>query len=385
MKVAIIGDLHFGARNNNYEVCKMMNTFFTKEFFPYLIENNIKNVVCLGDLLDKRQTIDFTISSYIKSIFFNFFEKNQINLYLILGNHDLYFRQAMTINGPSQIVGGNKFIKIIDSPTKVIFGQKNFVMIPWICNENKEECLGFIRNNSSKKNLCLGHFELQGFKLHGNTYAEKGVIETTELDDYEYVFSGHFHSPSESGNVMYVGTPYELTWNDYGDTKRFICYDTDTETITEIPCKTKMYKKIFLTEETIKTTDMESLSKCHLKIIVPDTMDDKIVASFLNSVNNNASALSVQTIKPLPINEGEDVSSLKVEVEDPMKIMKDVLNNTIKNENVKKKAMYFVDALYKTSIENNTDFQVLNTKHNRYKEIFYECNKRRNGNCPRLH
>ena len=45
MKVALITDTHFGARNDNQIVQSHINQFFGEVFFPYLEEHNIKDVV----------------------------------------------------------------------------------------------------------------------------------------------------------------------------------------------------------------------------------------------------------------------------------------------------------------------------------------------------
>ena len=54
MKIAIINDTHFGVRNDHQGFLDYMFQFFDEQFFPYLIENDIKTVFHLGDVFDRR-------------------------------------------------------------------------------------------------------------------------------------------------------------------------------------------------------------------------------------------------------------------------------------------------------------------------------------------
>jgi DNA repair exonuclease SbcCD nuclease subunit len=43
----------------------------------------------------------------------------------------------------------------------------------------------------------------------------------------EYRMCGHFHHKSNDGHIFYLGTPYEITWSDYGNEKGFHIFDFD--------------------------------------------------------------------------------------------------------------------------------------------------------------
>ena len=45
MKIALITDTHFGARNDSLIFSDYMRDFYTNQFFPYLKENNIKTEI----------------------------------------------------------------------------------------------------------------------------------------------------------------------------------------------------------------------------------------------------------------------------------------------------------------------------------------------------
>jgi predicted phosphodiesterase len=59
MKIALLNDTHFGARNDSPAFEKYFFKFYEEQFFPYLEENNIKTFVHLGDVVDRRKFINF--------------------------------------------------------------------------------------------------------------------------------------------------------------------------------------------------------------------------------------------------------------------------------------------------------------------------------------
>jgi len=69
MKIAIIADVHFGIRNDNPLFHDVHTRFFFDHFFPYLRANNIKTLVSLGDLFDRRKYINF------KSLYSSLYEQ----------------------------------------------------------------------------------------------------------------------------------------------------------------------------------------------------------------------------------------------------------------------------------------------------------------------
>ena len=57
MKIAILNDTHFGARNDSSIFLNYFLDFFEEQFFPYCKENNIDQIIHLGDLMDRRKYV----------------------------------------------------------------------------------------------------------------------------------------------------------------------------------------------------------------------------------------------------------------------------------------------------------------------------------------
>ena len=61
MKIALLNDTHFGARNDSL----IFDDYFYKFYdniFSYLKEHNIKTLIHLGDIVDRRKFINFRIA-----------------------------------------------------------------------------------------------------------------------------------------------------------------------------------------------------------------------------------------------------------------------------------------------------------------------------------
>ena len=57
MKIALITDQHFGARNDSKKIHDHFERFYSEVFFPTLRDRNIDTVIDLGDTFDRRKYI----------------------------------------------------------------------------------------------------------------------------------------------------------------------------------------------------------------------------------------------------------------------------------------------------------------------------------------
>ena len=58
MEIALITDTHFGARSDSLAFSEFFRKFYQNIFFPTLKERDIKSVIHLGDVVDRRKFID---------------------------------------------------------------------------------------------------------------------------------------------------------------------------------------------------------------------------------------------------------------------------------------------------------------------------------------
>lgn len=246
MKIAILGDTHWGARGDSEAFREHFNKFYKEIFFPYLRDNNIDTVIQMGDMMDRRKFVNFRTLFLMKENFIKPFEDGEFKLHVIVGNHDTYFRNTNEVNSINELFQGIDNVSIYPQMKEVMIGGKNFLMMPWINKENEERSLEALKTSTA--NVLIGHLEVDGFEMHKGT-PNFGGMKPELFRRFDYVFSGHYHHRSSSGNITYVGTPYEMTWSDHNDTKGFHIFDMDSEKLTFVKNPYQMHHKIFYNDE----------------------------------------------------------------------------------------------------------------------------------------
>ena len=98
MKIALINDTHFGARNDSQAFMDYFRKFYEEIFFPTLEERGIRNIIHLGDVVDRRKFINWKTVYQMREMFFDQCYGRYIDLHLIVGNHDTYFRNTNLVN-----------------------------------------------------------------------------------------------------------------------------------------------------------------------------------------------------------------------------------------------------------------------------------------------
>ena len=268
MKILLITDQHFGVRNDNQHFIDHYKKFYGKVVIPFIDAYNIDTVIALGDTFDKRRSINFMSLEAAKEMWFSPLEKRGVQMHMLVGNHDIYYKNTLRINAPSELLGEYGNISVYTEPTTVTFGDLSVLLLPWICDENREQSLQSI--NESNASVCMGHLELNGFEAHPGHVMMNGMDHNI-FKKFDKVFSGHYHMKSNRDNIKYLGNPYQLYWNDYGCKRGFHVFDTDT-------LKTTFYRNPFNTfhklyyNNGIGTID-EDLKGAFVKLIVEDKGD----------------------------------------------------------------------------------------------------------------
>jgi len=284
MKIALITDTHFGARNDSRVFSSYFAKFYDNVFFPYLEENNIKNLIHLGDLVDRRKYINFVTLDDVRKNFIFKLGTMGIDTHIIIGNHDTYYKNTNEVNavqGLFSTLEGQMEPWIYESATVKNFDGLDICFVPWICPENAEATMEVIENTDAE--ILMGHLEVSGYSMHRGMVCEHGLSKNT-FDKFDMVFSGHFHYKNGDNHIRYLGTPYELTWNDEGDQKGFYVFDTDTRELEFIKNPYKIFHKINYNdlERDYTKNDYSEYKDCYVKIIVVEKEDSYKFDLFLD-------------------------------------------------------------------------------------------------------
>jgi len=318
-KVILLGDVHRGVRGDSPIFRDFQNIFFEEIFFPYCKKEGIKEVWQFGDFFDKRKTVNFmTLQDTRKEIFEKVVE-HDIQLHILMGNHDQYFRNDRAVNALRELIHDkyNSHITIYDELTTVnVGGNMTTDIIPWLNPDDIDEFQAYMDRSISP--YAFGHFELSGFEMMKGHTIEHGMDSAT-LGKYDNVYSGHYHTKSQKGNIRYLGVPYEMSWSDYDDEKGFYVIDTDTKDLTFVRNPFILHKKIIYnnnSEELI--ANVAEYEDTFVKINVIGKDDSEAYELFLTHLYN-INPLDV-SITESSIN-SEDVDIDNIDVEDSLSIL----------------------------------------------------------------
>lgn len=256
MKLAILGDCHFGMRGDSVIFHKHYEKFYDEIFFPYLKENNIDTIFQMGDLFDRRKFINFNTLHLCRKYFFDKLKENNITFYSILGNHDISYRNTLEVNSSKLLLNEYDNITIYDEFITKEFDGVPIDIVPWLCKENEEQIMEQIKD--SKSQICFGHFEIQGFEMDKGNVSQTG-IDKKPLTKYDMVLTGHFHHKSNDGHVYYVGTPGQMTWADWNDPRGFHIFDTHTRELEFIKNPFEIFHKINYDDNDLSLNDIQNM------------------------------------------------------------------------------------------------------------------------------
>jgi len=336
LKIAIITDTHFGARNDNQNFNEYFYKFYEKVFFPTLKERGIKTCVHMGDVVDRRKFISYKIANDFRNRFIKRFGELGIDLHIIIGNHDTYYKNTNEVNAMEELVGKDRH-KIYTEPEVVTFDDIPIQFIPWINAGNHNASMAAL--SRSPASIAMGHLEINGFEMQKG-FPMSGSHDKELFRRFDTVFSGHFHHKSDDGQIFYLGTPYEIYWNDYQDPKGFHIFDTATRELERIVNPYGIFEKIYYddSENDYSKHKFSKYRDKYVKLIVVNKKDlygfDQFVDKLLK-----ADAYEVKIIEDFSELDPANVSDEIIEkTEDTMTLLEnyiDELDVTLDKERLK--------------------------------------------------
>jgi DNA repair exonuclease SbcCD nuclease subunit len=232
-KIFVIGDPHF--KTNNIEETNEMSI----KILQLIDSLKPHAVVCLGDVLDRHETIH--VGPLLRSI--DLFQKiaSEYPLYILIGNHDRPSNQVfLTEEHPFTALKLWKNTKIIDKVISDTIHDKEFLFVPYVppgrfveaietfvpfedhqrrFESEPEAVLRTMAHQISKFTCIFAHQEFRGAKM--------GIVESVVGDVWSsenpLVVSGHIHDFDVlAPNIIYTGTPIQHAFGDNEDKRVFL-------------------------------------------------------------------------------------------------------------------------------------------------------------------
>ena len=286
MKIAFLNDTHCGIRNSSEIFLDNHANFYDKLFFPYLLENNITQIIHLGDYYDHRKFVNFKAMNHNRKHFLEPLRKHGIKMDIIPGNHDTYYKNTNELNSLKELLGHYmNEVHIVMEPTELEYGGLKIGLIPWINPENYDKTMEFVR--TCKADIIGAHLELNGFDLMRGVKATDGMDHKL-FSRFEMVISGHYHAKSQKDNVYYLGSQMEFFWSDAGDPKYFHVFDTETRELQAINNPHTLFEKVVYNDEKIdyNTFDTSVFNNKFVKVVVANKSDAFVFDRFIDRIQS---------------------------------------------------------------------------------------------------
>jgi DNA repair exonuclease SbcCD nuclease subunit len=338
MKIAIITDQHFGARNDSTHFLDFYEKFYNETFFPKLEQEGITHVLILGDTFDRRKYVNFFTYKRAREMFFDKLFAKNIKVFMLAGNHDTYFKNTNEVNSVDLLLQEYTNIQVISEPKTIqINNEYPICMVPWICAENYQQSLEEINNTTAE--ICCGHFEIAGFAMYRGMPSEEGLSREL-FRRFDFTFSGHYHHKSSADGIYYLGNPYELTWQDYNDTRGFHIFDLASRTLDFVKNPNVMFHKVIYDDKEesiteITNKDLTKYTNTYVKVVVVNKTNPYLFDKFM---------ASLYVVNPIDITIAEDFTDLTEGVED------DMINEAEDTLTIINK---YVDSIQEEHIDNN--------------------------------
>jgi len=327
MKIALVTDTHFGARSDSQQFDTYFKKFYDEIFFPELDKREITQIIHLGDCFDRRKYINFNSLSNCKKYFFEQVESRGIDMDMIIGNHDTFYKNTNDVNSPSLLLGEYPSIRTYDKAQVVNYDGLKILLMPWICTDNYEHTTKMIEGKVAT--VCFGHLELAGFIMYKGQDAHLGHdgFDPALFKDFKLVCSGHFHHKHGRGNVQYLGNPYQLFWNDFEDDRGFHIFDTRTLDLEFIKNTNTIFEKYYYDDEKEDplSIDITKFNSKLIKIIVVNKKDFYKFDKFVEAIYKE-NPIELKIIEDFSEFESEAIDE-NIDLEDTMTLLSNYVDS----------------------------------------------------------
>lgn len=234
--ILIFSDIHVHAHKKSLE--RLDDCLQALDWvFKTASDKNIKDIVFAGDLFQDRQKID--VLTYYRT--FEILEKHlnnrEVNLYLLLGNHDLWYHDRWDVSS-TKALSALPGVHVVNKPSSIEIAGSVIDFLPFTTHplEHLQELRH--RKGTGRKTL-VAHLAVHGAQL--NTLhdtrsdvviehdGEMVFVDVTAFAHWDQTFLGHYHGEQKlNSQVEYVGSTLQLNFGEAFQHKHIITYDPVT-------------------------------------------------------------------------------------------------------------------------------------------------------------
>lgn len=222
MKIFIITDTHIGYANDSLEWHDIQKKYLFDVFLKDVKNNSNKKTDMIfhaGDVFHSRRHLNLRTMNL--GLEFMYECSKLLPVICIAGNHDCHELTSNTINSLTPFKHIPSITVIDENPESINipnFGK--WLFMTW--RHSKELELECINSDNSEFMLC--HTDFKGIKFNKWSDVHEGY-DTSTINKYKKVLSGHVHYRGIYNNLIIMGCPYEMDRSDSGNSKGYWIFE----------------------------------------------------------------------------------------------------------------------------------------------------------------
>lgn len=267
----IIGDTHFGVRNNSMTWLKHQKAGF-EEIINYINTNkaefNRLTVVHVGDLFDSRSAINPMVWRGVEELLNKMDEVlSDIpgRMYIIGGNHDYYYPWESDNNFTSikMLPKFNNIDIVVDKA--VVDPNIDTLLIPWFVFHNKQMLRDAIKHSSYPTDTIITHTD----PFHMDP-------EIQSIIKGHCLITGHIHQPKdewEEDGLLVTGAVYPIDFTDTNSQRGFWTF-IDGDDLTFHPIHSSIHFHTITEDELENWKDLGIQEDDYVEILIKQSRVD---------------------------------------------------------------------------------------------------------------
>jgi len=217
MRIILTADIHLGIPNRFED-----SLWALRAIERYGIENEIQQVIILGDLFHDRVNLNIEVLSRTHDFFLN----TPLIWTVFCGNHDLFLRNSWSINPLKPF---KHLLTVIEDIKLIKIGDQRFWVIPFIHHEAVfMKVLKRIEDTKYQKgDILLTHIGVNNATLNECFLVKNWNFVEFTNSKFDRVYTGHFHCHQQVGdNVWYPGSPIPFDFTEGVVEHGFFVFET---------------------------------------------------------------------------------------------------------------------------------------------------------------
>lgn len=237
MKLIITADVHNGVPGKLRDTIWSINVIRN-----YAKNNNIKDVIVLGDLFHDRVSLNIEVLNAVYDALYAAKSDGQ-SWMCFPGNHDCFLKNSWDINSLHVL---SNVLTVIEGIDKITLGGQCFHILPFIHQEiTYMEKLKEVNNIANESDILLTHIGVCGAVQNACFLLQNWNIVNFLDTKFKRIYTGHYHCHQQIGNTWYPGSPIPFKFDEGFVDHGFFVYDTNSgehEFIKTFDCMKHTYR-----------------------------------------------------------------------------------------------------------------------------------------------